>query len=71
MKLLFYKKHVFINVLFIKCTGCLTTGEPNELQKIHNHEKEDILTFLQMVVDFLLLTWLLWQGLLQSFLLLI
>ena len=36
----------------------IATGKPNELQKINNHvEKEDIISFLQIVVDFLLHIW--------------
>ena len=39
---------IFGNIVLI------AMGEPNELQKIHNHvEKEDILSFLQIVVDIL------------------
>ena len=42
------KKVIFSNFVLI------VTGEPKKLQKIHNHvEKEDILRFLQMVVNFL------------------
>ena len=33
----------------------IITGKPNELEKINNHvEKEDNISFLQIVVDFLL-----------------
>jgi len=36
----------------------IATGKPNKLQKINNHvEKEDIISFLQIVVDFLLHIW--------------
>ena len=39
---------IFANIVLI------TTGEPNKLQKIHNHlEKAEVLSFLQMVVDLL------------------
>ena len=42
------KSVIFGDILLI------VTGKPNKLQKIHNHlEKEDILSFLQMVVDIL------------------
>ena len=43
---------IFGNIILI------ATGKPNELQKINNHvEKEDIISFLQIVVDFLLHIW--------------
>ena len=36
----------------------IATGKPNKLQKINYHvEKEDIISFLQIVVDFLLHIW--------------
>ena len=39
---------IFGNIILI------TMGEPNKLQKTHNRvEKDNILSFLQIVVDFL------------------
>ena len=42
------KMVIFDNIILI------ATAKPNKLQKIHNHvEKEDIISFLQIFVDFL------------------
>ena len=42
------KSAIFANILLI------TTGKPNKLKKIHNHQqKAENFRFLQLVVDFL------------------